>query len=227
METVHVLIVDGDDHVAETVRRELKNEVSVSTARSGEEAFYLAATAEFDLVVMNVKLPIRDGVTILKSIRRLGLALPVLLFCAQATPEERQAGLESGADAYLAGRLVVSDLLAYIRSTLKRARRDSGLEFRLADLEVDVRRRAVFRAGKEVSLTATEFQLLEYLLRHQGRVVSRDMLAHDVWKGRYEPMDNVIDVHIVHLRQKIDGPFGNKLLHTVRGIGYTMRERNA
>jgi DNA-binding response OmpR family regulator len=172
-------------------------------------------------------LPGRDGVEILTALRKRGLAVPVLFLTAKDAIDDRVRGLEAGADDYLVKPFAFSELVARIRALTRRAHRaDAVSRLKLADLEMDVTGRAVLRENRELVLTAREFDLLEYLLRHQGRVVSREMLARDVWKesARHTPLDNVIDVHIARLRRKVDEPFKVKLLHTVRGVGFVVRE---
>jgi len=163
---------------------------------------------------------------VLTALRQKGLSTPVLILTSKDTVRDRVRGLEGGADDYLVKPFAFSELLARIRALLRRGRPELGDKLRLADLEMDAAGRVVSRGGKELTLTAREFDLLEYLLRQQGRVVSREMLARDVWQetARYTPLDNVIDVHVAHLRRKLDDPFRKKLLHTVRGVGFVLRE---
>jgi len=199
---------------------------SVSVAQTGEDGFFLASTEAYDLVILDLMLPGRDGMEILAALRQKGLGVPVLILTSKDTVEDRVRGLDEGADDYLVKPFALSELLARVRALTRRGKSETGAKLRLADLEMDAPGRSVFRGGKELSLTAREFDLLEYLLRQQGRVVSREMLARDVWKetARYTPLDNVIDVHIAHLRRKLDEPFETKLLHTVRGVGFVLRE---
>jgi len=202
------------------------DEFSVSVARTGEDGFFLASTEPYDLVILDLMLPNRDGMEVLAALRQKNVSVPVLILTSRDTVEDRVRGLDAGADDYLVKPFALSELLARIRALLRRGKPESPSKLRLADLEMDAAGRSVSRDGKDLALTAREFDLLEYLLRQQGRVVSREMLARDVWKEttRYTPLDNVIDVHIAHLRRKVDEPFNKKLLHTVRGVGFVLRE---
>jgi len=152
--------------------------------------------------------------------------MPVLILTAKDSIEDRVHGLDAGADDYLVKPFAFPEFLARVRALVRRGKTETSSRLKLADLEMDVAAHKVSRGGKDLALTAHEFELLEYLLRQQGRVVSREMLAREVWKetARYTPLDNVIDVHIARLRRKIDEPFDRKLLHTVRGVGFVMRE---
>jgi two-component system, OmpR family, copper resistance phosphate regulon response regulator CusR len=171
-------------------------------------------------------LPTRGGVEILTALRGKALTTPVLILTSKDTVEDRVRGLDAGADDYLVKPFAFSELSARIRALLRRGKVQSTGKLKLADLEIDVGAHAAFRGGKDLVLTAHEFALLEYLLRQQGQVVSREALAREVWKEtrRFTPLDNVIDVHIARLRRKVDEPFSQKLLHTVRGVGFVLRE---
>ena len=224
---MRILIVEDEEKMAKALRKGLEaEEFSVSVAQTGEEAFFLASTEAYDLVILDWMLPQRDGMEVLTALRQKGVAVPVLILTAKDTVKDRVHGLDRGADDYLVKPFAFPELVARIRALLRRGKPESLNTLRLADLEMDVAGRMVSREGKEVALTAREFDLLHYLLRNQGRVVSREMLARDVWQetARYTPLDNVIDVHVAHLRRKIDDPFGRKLLHTVRGVGFVLRE---
>jgi DNA-binding response OmpR family regulator len=170
-------------------------------------------------------LPRRDGLEVLTTLRRRGLQTPVLILTAKDTVDDRVHGLDSGADDYLVKPFAFPELLARIRALLRRGRPDQILKLQQDDLAMDLVTRNVARAGQTLELTVKEFELLEYLLRYAGQVVSREMLGREVWHvtARATPLDNVIDVTIARLRRKIDDPFERKLLHTVRGVGFLLR----
>ncbi len=199
---------------------------SVQVAHTGEEGFYLVQAQRFDLVILDVMLPGHDGFEILGTLRRRGVGTPVLLLTSRDTVEDRVRGLDAGADDYLVKPFAFPELLARTRALLRRNRAEASERFELADLELDVAQRSVEREGQALDLTAREFDLLEYLLVNKGRVVSREMLARDIWKetARQTPLDNVIDAQMARLRRKVDGQFTRKLLHTVRGVGFVLRE---
>jgi len=223
---VRILIVEDEEKMAKALRTGLEaDEFSVSIAHTGEDGFFLASTETYDLVILDLMLPNRDGMEILAALRQKNVSVPVLILTSRDTVEDRVKGLDAGADDYLVKPFAFSEFLARVRALLRRGKQESGDKLSLADLEMDTAGRVVTRGGKELGLTAREFDLLEYLLRQKGRVVSREMLARDVWQetARYTPLDNVIDVHIAHLRRKLDDPFRTKLLHTVRGVGYCLR----
>ena len=198
----------------------------MAVAHTGEDGFYLISTQAFDLVLLDLMLPGRSGLEILGALRTRGLKTPVLILTARDAIEDRVQGLDCGADDYLVKPFAFAELLARIRALLRRGKAEPVLRLTCDELEIDMVTRAVTRSGQPLDLTAREFDLLEYLLRNQGRVVSREMLAHEIWKetARHTPLDNVIDVHIARLRRKVDDPFSKKLLHTVRGVGFVLRE---
>jgi len=197
----------------------------VVVARNGEDGFFLANTETFDLVLLDLMLPGRAGLEILEACRRRDLQTPVLILTAKDAVEDRVVGLDSGADDYMVKPFAFAELLARIRALLRRGRTDQVLRLKARDLEMDLVTHAVMRGGQVLDLTAREFELLEYLLRHQNQLVSREMLARDVWKetSRATPIDNVVDVHVARLRKKVDREFRTKLIHTVRGVGFTLR----
>jgi len=224
-----ILVIEDDAKVAEALKEGLSQEgYGVSLARTGEEGFYLASTQTFDLIILDWILPVHEGVEILAQLRKAGVLLPVLMLTAKDATEDRVRGLDAGADDYVVKPFAFPELLARIRALLRRGGPEASPQMTLADLTMDVASHHVSRGGVELVLTAREFELLEYLLRHQGRVVSREMLAREVWKenARYTPLDNVIDVHVARLRRKLDDDFSPKLLHTVRGVGFVLREES-
>ena len=224
---MHILVVEDEHKVAKALKQGLEAEhYDVTVARTGEEGFFLINAQQFDLVILDLMLPGRDGLEVLTTLRKRGLQTPVLILTAKDAVEDRVVGLDAGADDYLVKPFAFPELSARIRALVRRGRSDQLLKMKIADLEMDVVTRKVTRAGQVIQLTGREFDLLEYFMRFQGHVVSREMLARDVWKEttRATPLDNVIDVHVARLRRKVDGPFDVKLLKTIRGVGFVLRE---
>lgn len=223
-----ILVIEDERKLANALKEGLESasDYSVSVTHTGEDGFFLLCKQRFDLAILDVMLPGRDGFEILRTLRQQGIKTPVLLLTARDTVEDRVNGLDVGADDYLVKPFAFPELLARMRALLRRGTPEPPPIPALADLELDAARRSIKRAGQRIELTAREYELLEYLFRHQGHVVSREMIARDLWKepGRQTPLDNVIDVHIAHLRRKVDDPFAKKLLHTVRGLGFVLRE---
>lgn len=224
-----ILVVEDETKMAKALREGLESDgYSVRIASTGEEGFYLVHAERFDLAILDIMLPGHDGFEILRTLRRRGEAIPVLLLTSRDGIEDRVQGLDAGADDYLVKPFAFPELLARIRALLRRSVTEATERYSLADLEMDVGQHRLTRGGQAIDLTAREFQLLEYLFANKGRVVSREMLARDVWKetSRQTPLDNVIDAQMVRLRRKIDGPAAQKLIHTVRGVGFVLREDN-
>jgi two-component system copper resistance phosphate regulon response regulator CusR len=224
---MRILVVDDEVKLAKALKEGLEGEgYNVTVAYTGEEGFYLVETEGFDLVILDVMLPGRSGLEILGAIRQRSSKMSVLMLTAKDAIEDRVLGLNSGADDYLVKPFAFPELLARIGALFRRGVPDPVSRLGIADLELDAVGRLVTRGGQPLDLTPLEFDLLEYLLRNQGRVVSREMLASDVWKaaGRNIPLNNVIDVHMTRLRGKVDDRFAKKLVKTVRGIGFVMRE---
>ncbi len=197
---------------------------SVATASSGEEAAGLLGRERFDLVVLDWMLPDRDGLEVLRNLRSQGEHTSVLMLTARSTLNDRVTGLDGGADDYLAKPFAFAELLARCRALLRRPVVTTGRLLRCGDLQLDTRARVAVRAGVEIPLTPREVDVLEYLLRYQGQIVTREMLERDVWKQthRMTSLDNVIDVQIMRLRRKVDTDGSERLIHTLRGVGYRL-----
>lgn len=224
---MRILVVEDEQKVAGALREGLEDEhYEAVVAHTGEDAFFRITTETFDIILLDLMLPGRDGLEILRTIRSLGIRTPVLVLTARHTLEDRVDGLNAGADDYLVKPFAFAELLARIRALLRRGREENTLRLQVADLEMDLVTRKVVRAGKAIELTGREHELLEYLMRHAGQEVGRETLARDVWKepDRGTPLNNVIDVHIARLRRKIDREEWTKLIHTVRGVGFVLRE---
>ena len=225
---MRILVIEDEKKIAKAIEKGLEDEgYDVEVTHTGEEGYFLATTQSFDLMLLDLMLPGRDGIEILKSLRDQDIGTPVLILTARDAVEDRVLGLDTGADDYLVKPFAFPELLARIRALTRRGRPEDALRLKLADLELDCVTKRVTRGDQEISLTSREFELLEYLMRHQGHAVSREMLARDVWKveERATPLDNVIDVHIARLRKKIDSPFEKNLIQTIRGVGFTLEEQ--
>ncbi|HEV2485491.1 MAG TPA: response regulator transcription factor [Terracidiphilus sp.] len=224
---MQILLIEDETKVGNALCAGLQAEgYEIVWAQTGEEGFFHANSRSFDLILLDVMLPGRDGIEVLDTLRKHGNKTPVLLLTAKDAIEDRVLGLDTGADDYLVKPFAFAELSARIRALLRRNQQEPSATLTIGQLEIDAMRRTVIREGQRIDLTVREFELLEYLARHHGRIVSRDMLARDVWRevGRATPLDNVIDVHIARLRKKVDDPFAIKLLHTVRGVGFTLSE---
>ena len=224
---MRVLVVEDERKLAEVIASALRAEhYDVVVAATGEEGFFQANAEVFDLLVLDVMLPGRSGLEILRALRGRRIETPVLILTARDGVDDRVLGLDLGADDYLVKPFALPELLARIRALFRRGRPSEALRLKAADLELDLVTRRAVRGNRLLELTAREYELLEYLLRHQGHLVSREMLAHEVWKEprRATPLDNVIDVQMTRLRKKVDVEAGERLIHTVRGVGFVLRE---
>ncbi len=224
---VRVLLVEDERKLAKILNSALQAEQhDVVVAPTGDDGFARANAEAFDLVVLDLMLPGRGGLEILKALRQRRIDTPVLILTARDGLDDRVLGLDLGADDYLVKPFALPELLARVRALLRRGRPSEALRLKAADLELDLVTRRAARGERLLDLTPREFELLEYLLRHQGHLVSREMLAREVWKEprRATPLDNVIDVQIARLRKKVDTEGGGRLIHTVRGVGFVLRE---
>ncbi len=222
---MRILLVEDDARMASFIRRGLKEEnYTVDLAKNGEEGLYLAQLNPYDLIILDLLLPKKSGLEVLRDLRRERVTVPVLILTAKDKPSDKATGLDSGADDYLVKPFSFEEFLARVRALLRR--RGDLLEtvLRVADLQVDTLKRQVLRAGKEIFLTSREYSLLEFMIRHKNQVVTRSALAEKVWEHDFDTFSNVIDVLVARLRRKIDGDFHPRLLQTVRGSGYILQE---
>ena len=222
-----ILIVEDEHKTGEYLKKGLQEAgFSVDLARNGTDGLHLATTADYALIILDVMLPGLSGWNVLEAIRRSGNDLPVLFLTARDDVRERVKGLELGADDYLVKPFAFSELLARVRTLLRRGRAREPETLNLGDLELDVLRRRATRAGQRIDLTAKEFSLLELLLRRQGEVLPRSLIASQVWDMNFDSDSNVVEVAVRRLRAKVDDPFARKLIHTVRGMGYVLEARD-
>jgi len=224
---VRILVVEDERKIAEVLLSALMTEhYDVVVAPTGEDGFFRANAEAFDLVVLDLMLPGRGGLEILQALRQRHVETPVLILTARDAIDDRVMGLDLGADDYLVKPFAVPEVLARVRALLRRGRPSEVFRLKVADLELDLVARRANRGDRLLDLTVREFELLEYLLRHQGHLVSREMLARDVWREprRATPLDNVIDVQMTRLRKKVDAQGSARLIHTVRGVGFVLRE---
>jgi heavy metal response regulator len=222
---MRILLAEDEHKVASFIQRGLEAEhYAIDIVSDGDAAVTCVLQGDYDLLILDVMLPKRDGLAVLKEIRGRNLSLPVLLLTARDTVADKVAGLDSGADDYLTKPFAFEELVARVRALLRRGAPAAPAVLKLADLTLDPVRREVTRAGKRIDLTAKEYALLEFFLRRAGQVVNRAVIAHHVWGVDFDTFTNVIDVYVNYLRKKIDTDFEPKLLHTVRGVGYVLKE---
>lgn len=222
---MRILLVEDDSRVASFIKRGLREEnYAVDIAKDGEEAIYMAQSSEYDLMILDLLLPKKSGLEVLKTLRDEKVSTPTLILTAKDGLDDRVKGLDAGADDYLTKPFGFDELLARIRALLRRRGDMVPTLLKVGDLELDTLRHKARRDGKDLELTSREYALLEYLMRHANRVVTRTMLAEHVWEQDFDPLSNVIDVHIARLRRKIDHGFRKKCLQTMRGTGYTLKD---
>jgi DNA-binding response OmpR family regulator len=227
MHPVRVLVIEDERKLARVIASALEaDRYDVAVAEDGDRGFARVTTEAFDAVVLDLMLPGQSGLAILQTLRQRRNQTPVLILTARDGIEDRVFGLDLGADDYLVKPFALPELLARVRALVRRGRPAEVFRLTAGDLDVDVVARRAARGGRLLELTTREFELLEYLLRHQGHLVSREMLAREVWKEprRATPLDNVIDVQMTRLRKKVDADGNARLIHTVRGVGFILRE---
>jgi two-component system OmpR family response regulator len=222
---VRALLVEDDTTIAEFVARGLREAgFAVDHEADGEAGLAAAATSSYDVAIVDLMLPKRDGLSLIEELRRRGVATPVLILSARRSVDDRVRGLQAGGDDYLTKPFAFAELLARVQALVRRATRaPEPTTLTVEDLVLDLLSRRVTRGGKSIDLRPREFTLLEYLIRNVGRVVSKTMILSHVWEYNFDPQTNIVDVLVSRLREKIDRPFDKKLLHTVRGVGYVLR----
>ncbi len=221
---MRILVVEDEKKVANFIKIGLTEEgYAVDVAHDGIEGEYLASVTDYDVIVLDLLLPKKGGMDVLKTIREKGVKTPVLLLTALDAVENRVKGLDSGADDYLTKPFSYDEFLARVRALLRR--KDHGIsELKFSDLVLDQATRKAYRGGKEIDLTTKEYALLEYFLRNPNKVITRTLIAEHIWNYDFDTQTNVIDVYINFLRNKIDKGFSKKLIHTIRGMGYVLKE---
>jgi DNA-binding response OmpR family regulator len=223
---MHVVLIEDDEKIGTFVSQGLKQAGHVvSWARDGEDGLALAAKPAVDLVIVDLMLPGRDGLSIVSALRAASNGVPVIVLSARASVEDRVRGLEAGADDYLTKPFSFAELLARVAALKRRTRplTEAPLTLTVGDLTLDLVSRRARRGDRDIELQAKEFILLEYLMRHPGRVLSKTMILQHVWDYHFDPQTNVVDVLVSRLRSKIDRDFSSKLIHTLRGVGYVLR----
>ncbi|MBE7037095.1 MAG: response regulator transcription factor [Ruminococcaceae bacterium] len=221
---MRLLVVEDEKDLNRVLSKRLANEgYSVDSCFDGEEALDYIETGEFDAIIMDIMMPKRSGIEVLKIIRAQDNHTPVILLTAKDSIADRVAGLDAGAEDYLVKPFAFEELLARLRAMIRKSAGFSTNIFTVGSLMIDVNAHIVTREGKEINLSAKEFDILEYLVRNQGVVLSREKIENHVWNFDYAGGTNVVDVYIRYLRKKIDDPFSTKLIHTIRGKGYVLR----
>jgi two-component system, OmpR family, response regulator len=222
---MRVLVVEDDPRMAELLRRGLQEEgYAVDLASNGEEGVWLGTENEYDAVVLDVMLPDGDGFEVCRRLRQAGRWAPVVMLTARDAVQDRVVGLDAGADDYLTKPFSFQELFARVRALVRRGVGERPAVLEVGDLALDPATRRVHRGNEELSLTAKEAALLEYLLRHPGEVLTRAQIIEHVWDFAYDGGSNVVDVYVRYLREKVDRPFGRRSIETVRGAGYRLRE---
>jgi heavy metal response regulator len=222
---MRILVVEDEEKVASFIRKGLEEEhYAVDVALDGEEGLEMAQITPYDLIVLDLMLPKLDGFRFLKQLRADSVGTPVLVLTARDTLTDKVRGLDLGADDYLTKPFAFAELLARVRALLRRGKPQRSPVLKVADLALDPAARRVTRAGTTIELTAKEYALLEYFVRHPGQVLTRTMISEHVWDQTFDSYTNVIDVYVNYLRKKVDQGFEPKLIHTVRGVGYVLRK---
>ncbi|MBI5185719.1 MAG: response regulator transcription factor [Nitrospinae bacterium] len=224
---MRILVVEDDTQTALFISKGLRQEgFAVDHASDGEDGLHLALTESYDAAVIDIMLPKLGGLALIDETRRRGVQTPVIVLSAKSSVDDRVKGLQTGGDDYLTKPFVFSELIARIHALIRRATQTTEpTALTVGDLKIDLARRKAFRAGKEIELQPKEFALLEYLMRNAGRVISKTMIMEHVWDYNFDPQTNVVEARICRLRDKVDRPFEPNLIHTMRGVGYVLEEK--
>ena len=222
---MRILLVEDDRKMASLIQRSLKEQrYAVDVAHDGENGIFLAEGNPYDLIILDIMLPGKDGLSICRELRKERAEAPILILTARDDVRDKVVGLDAGADDYLTKPFSFAEFLARVRVLLRRKREGKTTKLKVADLELDQLAHKVKRGGKEVILTSTEYALLEYLTLNANEVVTRTMISEHVWNDEFDSFSNVINVYVNYLRKKIDGGFSKKLIHSMRGTGYILKE---
>jgi heavy metal response regulator len=223
---MRILLIEDESKVADFVKRGLvADRYAVDVAADGRQGLEYATSFQYDLIILDLMLPEMDGHTVLKRVRSMDSKVPVLILTARDAVQDKVDNFESGADDYLTKPFAFAELQVRVKALLRRGPVSRSSTVRIRDLELDRLLQQVKRAGKRIDLTTKEYSLLEYLMSNTGRVLSRNMIIEHVWDASFDGFTNIVDVYIRHLRKKIDDPFNDKLIHTVRGVGYSVRDQ--
>ncbi len=221
---MRILLVEDEKRLAGFIQRGLKEEhFAVDVAHDGEKGIEMAQVNAYDLVILDLMLPEKDGLTICRELRARKIDVPILMLTAKSSAKDKALGLNTGADDYLGKPFEFEEFLARVNALLRRNRAEKTTLLKVADLELDQQTHKVKRAGKEIELTSREYALLEYLMLHGGQIVTRTMISEHVWDESFDTFTNVIDVYVNYLRNKIDKGFDKILIHTIRGTGYMLK----
>lgn len=221
-----ILLVEDEKKVANLIKKGFEEEgLSVDVAEDGIKALDLVSANDYDLIILDIMLPGKDGIEVLREIRNKGIARPIMMLTAKDTTQDKVKGLDAGADDYITKPFAFEELLARVRALIRRGHAiEKALPIQIADLVIDPVTRKVSRGGREIELTSKEYGLLEYMARNKNRILTRTMIAENVWEYQFDSLTNIIDVYINYLRRKIDKDSPKKLIHTVRGVGYMIKD---
>jgi DNA-binding response OmpR family regulator len=224
--TLRLLVVEDEPSLLSIITKRLKEEgYGVDSAKDGREGENYLSSAEYDCIILDIMIPFQDGLTLLRKIRARNISAPVLLLTAKDSIDDRVTGLDSGADDYLVKPFSFDELLARVRAMLRRHKDKKNTILSVGDLEMDTITREVQRGGKAIELTSKEYSILEYFLRNKNRVLTKSQIAEHVWNYDFEYNSNIVEVYVRYLRRKMDEEFENKLIHTIRGGGYVIKDR--